>query len=202
MSDGQRAVELKALDTGLELWAGAFGDDYHRRNQVDWRMRIPYWQGMIEATGARSVFEMGCGPGWNLSAIKRSHPDVQVYGNDINPGACEQAVAAGLNVDNHLDFTSVYGRQDLTFTAGVLIHIEPGFLEEVMRALIAKSCRWVIAIEYEAPIETQVYYRGHKDKCWKRPYGSLYEDMGLTLRSRVPAGRGFDNCTSWLLERG
>ena len=47
-----------------QFWAGEFGDEYVRRNQVDWRARIPFWREVIEMTGARSVHEVGCNCGW------------------------------------------------------------------------------------------------------------------------------------------
>ena len=54
--------------------------------------------------------------------------------------------------------------------------------------------------EYAAETETEVEYRGHKGKLWKRPYGALYEALGLTLRDHGPA-EGFDACEFWLLEK-
>ena len=78
------------MKTTEEEWAGSFGDAYHARNWVDWQLRIPFWQHIIELTGARSVFEFGCGLGFNLSAIKRSHPDVVLGGVEINDQATVQ----------------------------------------------------------------------------------------------------------------
>lgn len=196
-------MKAVSIESGLDLWAGEFGDEYTKRNQVDWQKRIPFWKQIIAWTGARSVFEMGCNAGWNLSAIRRVYPDVIVHGNDINTKACEQAWAAELTVSNKLDPNAdfVPGKYELTFTAGVLIHIEPEHLEEVMRALVEKSYRWVLAVEYDAPTETQVEYRGHTEKCWRRPYGSLYRALGLKLAFIGDAGPGFDRCTYWLMEK-
>jgi pseudaminic acid biosynthesis-associated methylase len=187
---------------GAEMWAGQFGDDYLRRNQVDWPKRRPFWDLMIHKTGARSVFELGANAGWNLSAIRQWHPQTVVIGSDINTEACLQAQAAGLTVVNNLDFTThVPGRFELVFTSGVLIHIEPEHLAEVMLALVAKSYRWVLAIEYAADTETMVEYRGQRDRLWKRPYGANYEALGLKLVESGDAGPGFDQCTYWLLEK-
>lgn len=185
---------------GVELWQGHFGDEYTKRNQVDWRSRVPFWSTVLYKTGARSVLEVGCNAGWNLSAIKRVEPQARVVGTDLNTMALEQASAAGLEVYQCLDFRQVPGRFDLVFTAGVLIHIEPENVREVMAEILAKSMRWVVAVEYEDVYETAVEYRGHSDKCWRRPYGKLYEDMGLKLVDKtVPYG--FDNCTAWLFEK-
>jgi pseudaminic acid biosynthesis-associated methylase len=188
--------------TGIELWSSEFGNDYTNRNQVDWRLRMPFWKKIEAITGARSYFEMGCNAGWNLSAIKRQFPDVTVVGNDINQQAAHQAQLAGLPVINMLDFAEhVPGKFELVFTAGVLIHIEPEHLQEVMQALIAKSLRWVLAVEYAAKVETIVEYRGHTEKCWKRPYGDLYKALGLKLVDHGNAGEGFDQCHYWLMEK-
>ncbi|MEK9809633.1 MAG: pseudaminic acid biosynthesis-associated methylase [Candidatus Nanopelagicales bacterium] len=189
------------MTDGVELWRGEFGDAYTERNQVDWRLRVALWDRVIEMTGARSVFEVGCNAGWNLSAIRLNNPQVRVAGSDINPRALEQANAAGLEVYECLDFRAVPGKFDLVFTAGVLIHIEPQHLREVMRALIDKSFRWVAAVEYEAPYETAIEYRGHSDKCWKRPYDVLYKDLGLQMLTSWWKPVGFDDCTAWLMQR-
>jgi pseudaminic acid biosynthesis-associated methylase len=188
--------------TGVELWSSTFGDDYTNRNQVDWRLRMPFWKMIEERTGARSYFELGCNAGWNLSAIRRQFPDVNVVGSDINEQASRQAHMARLNVINMLDFIKeVPGKFEMVFTAGVLIHIEPEHLKDVMQDLIAKSLRYVLAIEYAAEVETIVEYRGHTEKCWKRPYGKLYADLGLMLIDHGNAGEGFDQCHYWLMEK-
>jgi pseudaminic acid biosynthesis-associated methylase len=186
---------------GLAFWAGEFGDEYTRRNQVDWRARIPFWQEIMHRTGARSAFEVGCNAGWNLSAIRAASSLTTVVGTDINVRACEQAAVAGLTVFNQLDFTAVPRKAELVFTAGLLIHIEPEHLGEVMCALVDKSYRWVLAIEYGAREETPIEYRGHKDKCWKRPYGELYTNLGLTRVDYWSTPLGFDRCQAWLMEK-
>lgn len=64
-----------------EFWTGDFGNEYHKRNRVDWKWRIPFWKKLLEYyVPARSVFEFGCGPGWNLSAINAANRDVKTYG--------------------------------------------------------------------------------------------------------------------------
>lgn len=89
---------------------------------------------------------------------------------------------------------------DLVFTCGVLIHIPPDDLKQVMQGLIDSSVGYVLAIEYEAKEETEVEYRGHKGKLWKRDYGKLYQELGLEL---VEKGflLEFDNCTYWLMRK-
>ena len=180
-----------------EFWSGQFGDEYHKRNRVDWRKRIPFWKQILDMTGARSVYEWGCGPGWNLSAIKADAQwDVQTYGYDANNGAEKIARKAGLFL---LQADPQVGQFELVCTVGALIHVAPEDLKTRMTTLIDLSCDYVLSVEYEYPEEKMIPYRGENDKLWSRPYGKLYQDLGLKMVKQFDAGDGFDNCTASLL---
>jgi pseudaminic acid biosynthesis-associated methylase len=181
-----------------QFWAGEFGDEYVRRNQVDWRARIPFWSRVIEITGARSAHEVGCNCGWNLSAIQRVDPHINQSGNDVNWTAIAQAQSAGLLA---LHGENAISNAELVFTAGVLIHVAPADLKPLMQKIVDASYRYVLAVEYESEQEEEVEYRGHTGKLWRRPFGKLYEDLGLKLVGEIKNAPGFDNCTAWLLEK-
>jgi len=180
------------------IWRSEFGDEYHKRNFVDWQRRIPFFKHILEITGARSVLEFGCGPGWNLSACRRAFPDVKSVGVEINDDAWWQAEAAGLNVHSDLRYHSL---KELIFTVGCLIHIPPKNIDQVMGDLIERSYRYVMAVEYHADKETEIEYRGQMGLLWKRPYIEMYEEKGLTLleTGKLQDDVGFDNCTYGLL---
>jgi len=184
------------MDT-KQLWQGKFGDDYLKRNRIRWLDRKPFFEMILDVTMARSVFEFGCNAGWNLSAIKRAYPDVQVEGYDINSDALEQAASTGLVVD---DMLNLGNQSELSFSAGVLIHIPPEDLERAMMQIILKSCDWVLAVEYYAPEETEIEYQGQMGLLWKRDYGKLYQELGLELVSGGIA-TGFDDCKYWLFRK-
>lgn len=192
-----------------KVWSGEFGDSYHKRNRVEWRKRIKFWSEILDLTGARSVYEWGCGPGWNLSAIKsaadwdeppwcRWSPTVQ--GQEINEDAQAQASSAGLAVWDTDDYF-LYEQYELTFTCGALIHVPPEYLKDRMQWMIDRSCDYVLAIEYENPTEKMIPYRGQDNLLWARPYGKLYQKMGLKMVATGGAGDGFDDCTFWLLRK-
>ena len=86
------------------------------------------------------------------------------------------------------------------FTSGVLIHIPSYELERVMKMIIEGATDYVLAVEYASPVEEMIEYRGEKDLLWKRPYGGLYCDMGLSLIESGPA-EGWTDCTYWLLRK-
>ena len=71
---------------------------------------------------------------------------------------------------------------DLTFTVGVLIHINPDYRNLVYDNLVSKSKRYIVIVEYYNPSPVDIIYRGHKDKLFKRDFaGELIEEYGLNL---------------------
>ena len=189
------------------LWAGDFGLNYTKRNMVDWRKRVPFWKDIMDRTGARSVLEVGCNAGWNLTALQQAAPWCSPRGLDINTPAIAKAGAAGLKgyVGTAKDALPNWaGDFELVFTAGVLIHVSPEDIDQMMKNIVTLSNRWVLAVEYESEAEAEVLYRGEKDMLWKRPFGRLYQDMGLRLvgpQYVVGPDQAFDNCTVSLLEK-
>ena len=182
-----------------EWWAGEAGNAYHRRNRVGWRSRIPFWKQILDITGARSVYEFGCGPGWNLSSIKAGAEwDVEVSGQEINDSAGNQGSICGLDIWE-TDKSFETWNFELTCTVGALIHVPPEDIEGRMKWMIERSCDYVLSVEYESPEEIMIPYRGENDKLWSRPYGKLYQDLGLKMVLQADAGEGFDNCTASLL---
>lgn len=193
------------MNSQEQAWAGKFGDEYLKRNRVDWRERIPLWEDIVILTGARSFSEFGANAGWNLSAIKEVNHRINVKGVEINQTATAQALAAGLDVRTPSEFLYQMPRAELTFTAGVLIHIPPEKIESVMIDIAAASYDYVLAIEYasETGDEEEINYRGMDGMLWRRDYGKLYEQLGLkTIESfKVSQEDGFDNCTAWLMRK-
>lgn len=186
-----------------EFWEGDFGDEYLRRNRVDFMKRVPFWRDIIAKTGARTILEAGCNAGWNLLALRIVTGDFYFIFNgvEINEKAALEAKNLGFPVFSSIeDANSDY---DLCFTAGVLIHISPQDLNKFMEDIVKASTKYVLAVEYFAEEETEVEYRGHSGKLWKRNYGKLYQDMGLKLieTGYLTKDDGFDDCTWWLLEK-
>jgi len=158
---------------------------------------MPFWEMILDVSMARSVFEFGCNAGWNLSAIRRVYSDVVTGGYDINENALNEAESAGLEVHSDLELCD---RADLSFTAGVLIHIPPNKLEGTMINIVSKSYDWILAVEYDSPQEEEIEYHGLSRMLWKRDYGKLYQDLGLTLVTKGFA-TGFDDCAYWLFRK-
>ena len=199
----------RAPDSGatpMAFWGGDFGDSYTSRNQVDWALRVPLLQRMIEQTGAETFLDVGCNAGWNLMALRKISPDFMMSGVDVNHQALLQAAAEGFDVmkmpASAIADSDELGHEcaQMVITSGVLIHIPPSELDAVMRAIVAASSRYVLCIEYEAPVETMIDYRGHAHRLWKRPFGELYERLGMSVLETGVA-EGYVDCKYWLLEK-
>lgn len=186
------------------VWDADFGDEYTKRNRVDWRKRVPFWRDLLVALDVRSILEVGCNAGWNLTAIRSVYPHIGLHGVEVNHGAMMEAAVAGFSVDKvPVQGLSVPYPFDLVMTVGVLIHIAPADIQLAMRNIVAASSRYVLAVEYAAEVETEIEYRGQTGLLWKRPFGTMYMDMGLRLLEAglVGKGAGFDDCTFWLMEK-
>ena len=170
------------------FWAGQFGSEYISRNQGPGLLasKTGNFAKILSATrGVASVIEMGCNIGLNLTAIQRLLPDAALYGVEINEAAAETArkiKGATIFHESFTDFAAPV-TPDLSFTAGVLIHIAPEKLNKAYNALYDHSSKYILIYEYYNPTPVQVTYRGHENKLFKRDFAgelmALYPDLKL-----------------------
>ena len=140
---------------------------------------------MLQSThGINSVFEFGCNEGLNLRALRYLNPDLCISAIDINKNAVNMAKTHGFDnvhqgsIIEPMDVKSV----DLTFTTGVLIHINPEYLVNVYDNLVQSSDRYIIVSEYYSPNPVSVTYRGHENRLFKRDFaGELIDKYNLKL---------------------
>lgn len=168
------------------FWEGEFGSEYTERNQPNVAGRQPFFDQILKlADGARSVCELGANRGHNLAAIGGLAQDLELTGVELNPAAVEllskvpRTTAVRSSI---LDFDP--GRQfDLTFTCGVLIHVNPDDLSATYRKLYELSSRYVLINEYWNPAPVALDYRGHGDRLFKRDFlGEFMDQCGGAVR--------------------
>lgn len=169
------------------FWAGDFGNEYIFRNRSDGLLysKVAMWSRMLRsANRVSSIKELGCNVGLNLKALHHLRPEYELSGIEINQSAVAEANALGVasvtcgTITEPLKDT----KSDLTFTAGVLIHINPDRLPVVYENLISLSSRYVLVSEYYNPTPTTVNYRGHTERLFKRDFaGELIDQFDLNL---------------------
>ena len=176
------------LNEQEKFWAGNFGDEYIARNNSDGlhSSNLNLFSRILGSTlDICSVAELGCNIGMNLRAIRALHPNVNLYGYEINSAAVSYLKETLFDVEVYQQsiLEKIDLRVDLTFTKGVLIHIEPDNLPEVYDNLYHCSRKYILVAEYYDPKPVALSYRGHENKMFKRDFaGDLlnrYEDLQL-----------------------
>lgn len=171
-----------------KFWAGEFGNEYVVRNDGEDLVaaNIAVFSDILKsATGVKSVVELGCNRGLNLRAISRINKSIELCGYEINESAAR--IASELNVAEIHHGTIIPPiitdkKYDLSFTKGVLIHINPDELKNVYKNLYELSSRYIVVCEYYNPSPVSVNYRGNTDKLFKRDFaGELIDLFGLEL---------------------
>lgn len=176
------------------FWAGDFGNDYVNRNQSQdiTASKIAFFtQAMQKMRAPASVLELGANIGLNLYAINILIPDVLLHAVEINEKASKiledylnKNGKAGSQVFNEsiLEFEAPQ-KYDLTFSSGVMIHINPDELKNFYSKLYEYSNKYILISEYYNPTPVEVNYRGHEQRLFKRDFAGevldMYPDLDL-----------------------
>lgn len=158
-----------------KFWSQEFGDEYTHRNQGI--NSIPSNLALFSKILARtqkidSLIEFGANRGLNIEAIKLLLPEVQISAIEINNVAVENLQKIGgveIYHQSILDFTPIRA-WDFVLIKGVLIHINPDYLDQVYNALYQSSSHYICLVEYYNPTPVEVTYRGHQRKLFKRDF--------------------------------
>lgn len=170
------------------FWEGDFGRQYVDRNRGEkWiASNTALFSRILSCTHSVSrVLELGSNIGLNLVAIGRLLPDACLSAVEINEKASQELTANLTDVDLHL--TSILDFKptktwDLVFTKGVLIHINPAVLPDVYHVMHASSSRYILVSEYYNPKPTELTYRGHDGKLFKRDFAGEMLDLFPDLK--------------------
>ena len=124
----------------------------------------------------------------NLKALRLLYPELQVTGVEINHDAADESRKAigSENVVEGSLFEWTGEPSELSFTQGVLIHLNPEMLPTAYERLYAGSSRFILVAEYYSPKPVSVPYRGHNDCLFKRDFAG---EMLLPRTRRLTAHR-------------
>ena len=171
-----------------EFWSGEFGNSYAERNASDGdriAKQIMFSQIIRNVPRIQSVVELGCNIGLNLLALKAINSNFEVAGYEINKKAVIKAKEWNVGeIFEESVITKIVSPKeyDLSFTSGVLIHINPDELGMVYDNLFNLSKKYILISEYYNPTPVIVEYRGHADKLFKRDFaGEMIDRFDLKL---------------------
>ena len=111
--------------------------------------------------------------GLNLQAIRQLLPTAELSSVEINQKASDELKTRIPDVELHVTSILEFQPQrtwDIVFTKGVLIHINPDRLVDVYDLMYASSNKYIMVSEYYNPKPTEVDYRGHSQKLFKRDF--------------------------------
>lgn len=180
------------LETEQEkFWAGEFGDEYCERDANKGEFlkasNIASFSTIFSHTrGVKSIVEFGANTGMNLVAIRDVMPETELSVIELNARAVDK-------LKKNLDIKNVYHKSlldfiperkwDLVLIKGVLIHINPDFLDKVYKNLYDSSDKYILISEYYNPTPVMVKYRGHENRLFKRDFAGemldRYPDLEL-----------------------
>jgi len=171
------------------FWHGAFGDNYadRCRGEAILAARLSLWSRILRTCDSvSSITEFGANIGLNLMALHQLLPQAKLHGVEINAKAAAQLDALGF-VDvaqGSLLDTAPQHPSDLAFTCTVLIHINPEALHTAYAQLAKAAKRYAVICEYYSPEPTQISYRGHDERLFKRDFAGEFMDTHpqFTLR--------------------
>ncbi|GAB1421626.1 hypothetical protein MASR2M15_18050 [Anaerolineales bacterium] len=194
----------------LNKWQSEFGEAYTERNDIDWQIRLPAWQTMLNKLSLEHVVEIGPNRGHNLRAI---HETGVAKGNLIGIEPNKTAIKLARTYypeisvleGNAFSLPLVNGYADLTFTVGVLIHISLDDLPRALSEIYRVSNQYILCAEYFAEAETEIEYRGQSDLLWKRNFKEhwlqKYNDLTCISEGYWSQEDGFDRASWWLFQK-
>jgi 3-deoxy-D-manno-octulosonate 8-phosphate phosphatase (KDO 8-P phosphatase) len=159
------------------------------RRRSEWLVSLPPF------AEAKSVMELGCAAGRNLYVLQQRRADVALYGADINADAVAHARSRvrGDFVVGDLYETGrlLEGREvDGIFTMGVLIHLHPRALPELIREMARHARRWLLFCEEisadDAVVKGPAWWRPSRKVTgeyiqWSPNLPRVLRDLGLTF---------------------
>lgn len=171
-----------------QAWKGDFGNQYNARSPGDEEANVAFFTKALHRLrhkGIASIIELGAGTGANIRALRRLHQNADICALEINAEAVQKMIVDQAADDVLLTSLTEFvpNRQwDLSFTKGVLIHVEPAQLPQAYDALFNASRRWIMVAEYYNPTPVYVPYRGHDNLLFKRDFaGDMLKKYPLKL---------------------
>jgi len=186
-------------------WSGAFGREYTERNpqsieEMEELYIRNYGLTRTELNGRflddldRSIriLEVGSNVGNQLLCLQRMGFG-SLYGIELQSYAVEISKSKSKNINiiqgeaSDIPFKDSFF--DMVFTSGVLIHIAPEKLPDVLREIHRCTKKYIFGFEYYSDETKEIPYRGNSDLLWKADFAGKYlerfDDLTLVKEERI-----------------
>jgi len=170
------------------FWSGEFGNEYISRNDgVEYfASNVAFFSKVLEnVPPLESIIEFGPNVGLNLRALNFLNPETELSAVEINENAVKVLKSIPeITSIHHGSLLNYEGDKlhDLSFTKGVLIHINPEKLTNAYSALYRSSRKYILIAEYFSPRPVEINYRGHEKRLFKRDFAGEMMDIYKDLR--------------------
>jgi len=134
-----------------------------------------------------SIFEAGCGFGWNVKKIKQVFPEKKVGGLDFSVPQLKnsETYLQGMNITLsqgdilHMPFKD--NEFDVGFSMGVFINVHSKNIYKAANEMKRVSKKYIIHIEYDENNTTEQLreHRKPKTNIISHDYKKVYENLGL-----------------------
>ena len=183
-------ANMRSYETDQErFWAGDFGKNYIERNNGKELLasNINFFsESLRRANDFKSCIEFGANIGMNIRALKYLYPSVNYNAIEINKDATE-ILKETIPIENIFEgsITEFSSKEtwDLAIIKGVLIHINPDFLNNTYEKLVKSTKKYLLVAEYYSRNPEVLNYRGFSNKLYKRDFAGeildSYPDMKL-----------------------
>lgn len=182
----------------IEFWKSDFGKDYTLRNTTnleDWdKIHLETWgitkskmydEFLSDVSKEIKILEVGCNTGMQLLCLQKMGFK-NLFGIEIQEYAVELAKCNTKNINiiqsNGFDIPFRDEYFDLVFTSGVLIHIHPDNLKNIMGEIVRCSNKFILGHEYYNKETISVNYRGNESALWKGNYCNFYLKLYPNLK--------------------
>lgn len=198
-------MQFDKLTEHVSRWGGAFGREYTDRNpqsleEMEELYRKNFGFSRIELNleflggldPTIRILEVGSNIGLQLLCLQRMGFN-HLYGIELQSYAVEIAKSKSKNINiiqgEASDIPFKDGYFDMVFTSGVLIHINPQSLPDVMREIHRCTKKYIFGFEYYSDKTQEIPYRGNIDLLWKAnfagKYLELFDDLILVKEKRI-----------------
>ncbi len=182
----------------MQEWAGEFGKQYTDRNarsleEMELSYQNHYGITRMEMNSRfigdldldMRVLEVGANIGNQLLCLQKVGFK-NLYGIELQSYAVElsksRTSGIGIIQGSAFDIPFKDGFFGLVFTSGLLIHINPSDINEVLDEIYRCTKQYIWCFEYYSDVYTKIEYRGHTDLLWKSNFSKLFLDRFSSLR--------------------